>query len=100
MKKDLVRLAMIGLAAGFCMSAEAAPTIRSNIAMSKCSKDTSDKGNNSDDQSSCSGKSGCGSCSSSSLYTPSNQSKADESTAKSEVKSGRKSAAQKVLEGQ
>lgn len=100
MKKDLVRLAMIGLVAGFCMSIEAAPTISREIAMSKCTKDTSDKGKNSDDQSSCSSKSGCNSCNSSSSYNPGSQSKSDESTAKAEVKSRRKSAAQKVLEGQ
>ena len=101
MNKDLVRLAMIGLAAGFCLSAQASPTKdKRELAMAKCTKDNSKNGDSCDDSSSCGGKSNCNSCNSSSSYNPGAGAKSNESTAATEVKHKRKSAARKVLEGQ
>lgn len=67
MNQDLYKLALIGLSAGFCLSAQAAPSNKSSgkeIAMAKCSKDSGGqkKSNNScSGSSSCNGQSSCGS---------------------------------------
>ena len=100
MNKDLVRLAMIGLAAGFCCSADASPSKNNReIAMTKCTKDTSRQDGSCGGDSSCSSKSNCNS-NSSSTYNPNSGLQSDESTATTEVKHKRKSAAQKVIEGE
>ncbi len=64
MQKDLIKLALAGLAAGLCISAQSG--MGREIAMTKCSKSpTQNQGQSScsgqQDQSSCSGSQGCGS---------------------------------------
>jgi hypothetical protein len=89
MKKDLIKFALVGLVAGFCLSAAAAPSNKDSkeIAMTKCTKDESKKknGNGNDDK----GNGSCSSC----------NSQGDQSNASSQVKGKRKSAAHKVLYG-
>lgn len=91
MSKDLLKIALIGLTAGVCLSAQELSAKSTNIlAMSKCSKSgdkasctgkSSCDGEDTDDDDQCSGKSGCGSTS-------------------TEMKNKRKSIAQKAPEAQ
>jgi hypothetical protein len=95
MKHDFVKLAMAGLLAGFCVSATAATSAApeealtqleqsaesQEIAMTKCTKDTTDEG------SSCNGQADC------------SKSPQCKDGASSELPVQRKSAAQRVLEG-
>ena len=105
MKKDLVRLATVGLLAGFCLSAQGAPSEKQEVAMSKCSKDNTQKSQNENDGMSddnhcsgngddnhCSGNSGCNN---SEGDSDSNQQAGKMQT----MQSKRKSAAQKAVEG-
>jgi hypothetical protein len=97
MNKDLIKLALIGVAAGFCLSAKEAPSTKNNkeIAMSKCTKDNGQKknGHGNGSCSSCGSDEGDSSCSS----NCSNQ--GDQSDASTQMKGKRRSAAQKVLQG-
>lgn len=43
MNKKFLKLALIGLAAGFCLSAQASPAGQDEVAMAKCSKDSDGK---------------------------------------------------------
>lgn len=83
MNKNLIHFVIVGVIAGFCVSAKAAPSNQDNreIAMAKCTRDDSQK------------KNGNGKCS------EDNNSQGDQSNASSQVKGKRKSAAQKVLYG-
>lgn len=94
---------MVGLLAGVCLSANA-PTEGKEIAMSKCSKDTSNSSCNGksdcnspkDKKSSCNGKSGCdGSTSSSDCGSSSDQAEVE-----SAMKAKRKAAAQKIVQAE
>ncbi|MES2274109.1 MAG: hypothetical protein V4487_07945 [Chlamydiota bacterium] len=90
MSKDLIKLAMIGLTAGLCVSATTSiPDGNGQVAMSKCSKDTLPPEADKDNGSGCSGSEGCGSQSSS------NEDQSDASM----MPAKRKSAAQKVVQG-
>jgi hypothetical protein len=120
MNKEMIKLALVGLAAGFCLSAQEVSFDGKEIAMSKCSKDD---GSMPAKKSSCNGKSGCngpngcnggnskggcnggkggcngpngcsGSCSSTSQNASEDQSDAKTLEAK------RKEAAQKVVQGE
>jgi|GEM_PF-1869166 hypothetical protein len=106
MKKDLVKLAIVGLLAGFCLSAQGAPSDAGEIAMSKCTKDDMKKSQNrnngmldddeegdNSDVNGCNGPSGCG--------DNSGQNNGDQQSSKVQMmQSKRKSAAQKVVEGE
>jgi hypothetical protein len=90
MTKNLIKLAMLGLMAGFCLSAAAAPKEENKeMAMSKCSKETAPDADK-DGGGGCSGPKGCGSMSGS---------KEDQSDAQSNMSNKRKSAAHKVVYG-
>ena len=111
MNKDLIKLALIGMTAGFCLSAKEAPSSSADkeIAMTKCSKE---KPQTNGGGSSCSGSKGS-SCSGSSGSSCSGSddeendgsscncgpSQGDQSSS-SQMKNKRKSAAQKVVQGQ
>ena len=107
MNKDFVKFALIGLTAGFCLSAQAAPQKNDKeIAMSKCSKDNSQQknGGNGSCNGSCSNGNGNSSCSSNgksknSSCSSSCNSSDDQSDAAPQMKGKRKSAAQKVVQG-
>jgi len=100
MKKDLVQLAMAGLVAGFCLSAASPP-----LAMGKCSRDGEQPSSGTCTGDSCSGgesapEADSESCSSNTSCSTSGAScSTDESDASSQLKSQRKSAARKVIEG-
>lgn len=105
-KTDYVKLAVVGLVAVFCLSAQTSPS-KDEVAMSKCSKEPSEQS-----QKRCNGKSDCGksdcgksdcskskeesSCSSSSGCKSQDQ----QSDATPCMKSHRKGAAQKAVEGE
>lgn len=106
MKKDLLKLTLIGVTAGFCLSAKEAPASTSGkeIAMVKCSKDSGQMRNNGNGN----GNGGsCGSgCSSPVEEEPEDNScksgckdQGDQSDASSAMKNKRRSAAQKVVQG-
>ena len=120
MNKDLIKLALIGMTAGFCLSAKEAPSSSADkeIAMTKCSKEKPQTNGGSGSScsgskgSSCSGSKGS-SCSGSSGSSCSGSddeendgsscncgpSQGDQSSS-SQMKNKRKSAAQKVVQGQ
>lgn len=82
MNKDLVKAALIGLAAGVCLSAQMVPSSK-EVAMGRCTKPA----NPDDDE----GDEDCaGSC----------KHRCNSSDASSEIEVHRKSAARKVLEGE
>lgn len=93
MKKNLIAIALIGIAAGLCLSAKTYPAKKnSEIAMTKCSKDNGKKkcGSSCDNESECSGHTSAGR---NGYIQGKLKSKAGEIAGK------RKSAAQKVMEG-
>lgn len=95
MNKNLIKLALIGLAAGMCVSAKAAPKQKNQeVAFSKCSKEES---NRKCDQS-CGAKpdKGCGSSTSAGRNNYSGEKYVPKKT---DIAGKRKSAAQKVMEG-
>ena len=111
MKKDLIKLAIVGLTAGLCLSAKEAPTSKKEepssskndkeLAMSKCSKDKSQQKKNPDGScsSTCSGGcSGTGDDSGSGSPTGTGGTQGDQSKA-NKINGKRKSAAQKVVQG-
>ena len=108
MKKDLLKLAMIGLVAGISMSADANESGK-EIAMSKCSKTTK-----TDDQKGCNSKgtgcngknsgcnakgSGCNGASGCTSEEDCDGSAESKSSSNDSIQQNRKSAARKVLEG-
>ena len=101
MKKDLVKLAIVGLLAGFCLSAQGAPSDSNEIAMSKCSKDNTqksqnrnnDQDNDGSDANGCGGPNGCGD-------SPEQDTGDQQSDKVQMMQSKRKSAAQKTVEGE
>jgi hypothetical protein len=97
MKKNLVKLAMIGLAAGLCVSAKAAPAKKTQeVAMAKCSKDKNGKRKC---DTSCNNRErdcGCSNTTSAGRNGYTLDSFEPENT---DIAARRKSAAQKVLEG-
>ena len=96
MNKDLIKLALIGMTAGFCLSAKEAPSSSADkeIAMTKCSKEKPQT--NGGSGSSCSGSDDEENDGSSCNCGPS---QGDQSSS-SQMKNKRKSAAQKVVQGQ
>ena len=90
MKKDLIKLAMVGLLAGLCLSAQQADA-KNEVAMTKCSKEKSPE---TQPAKKCNEKSDCNSCNSSNGCNGN-----EESDATDAVQSKRKSAARKVVEG-
>lgn len=100
MNKDLLKIALIGLAAGFCISAKAVPAKKNQeVAMSKCTKENGKKkkcgSSCSEDNSGCNAKgTGCNTSSRCNNY------KTEEFKPNPrEIAAKRKSAAQKVMEG-
>lgn len=104
MNKDLLKIALIGLVAGFCISAKEVPAKKSQeTAMSKCTKEN---GKKKKCRGSCSDDKGCGSGGGSSYGTTNrydgirnNYSTEEYSPKANEIAAKRKSAAQKVMEG-
>jgi len=87
MNKKFLKLAFIGLAASFCLSAQASPGGQEEVAMAKCSKDTNG---------SVQRQRGCGSYDN----DDGNQNSCTTSTCKPRNnKNQKKSAAQKVVQG-
>lgn len=86
MNKKYLKLALIGLAAGFCLSAQTAPANQDEVAMAKCSKDSS--GNMQRQR-------GCGSQDN----DDENQSCTSTTCKPKNAKNQKKSAAQKVVQG-
>jgi hypothetical protein len=87
MNKKFLKLALIGLAASFCLSAQASPAGQDEVGMAKCSKDSSGTMQR---------QKGCGSYDN----DDSNQNSCTSSTCKPRNnKNQKKSAAQKVVQG-
>jgi hypothetical protein len=105
MNKDLLKIALIGLAAGFCISAKDVPAKRNQeVAMSKCTKENGSKEKCKKKKcgSSCSNENnGCNArgtgCNTSARCN--NYSTEDFQPNPKEIAAKRKSAAQKVMEG-
>lgn len=96
MKKNLIKIALIGIAAGICLSAKAAPAKKSQeIAMAKCTKENGKK----KCESSCSCKNGDAGCNGKTSAGRNNYMKEKFKPKKGEIAGKRKSAAQKVMEG-
>ena len=101
MKKDLTKLAILGLLASSCLFANA-PSSSKEIAMSKCSKDTPAKSSCSDqsdssstDKSSCNNKSGCDG---NTGCSDCDKDSSEEAEASLLMKAKRKAVSQKVIE--
>ena len=97
MNKHIIAIALIGLTAGLSISAKAAPEKNQEIAMSKCTKDTSKK--------ECSSNSSVTSREfteegSRRTYRAQNDKNAPKASVLAETKSTRKSAAQKMISGE
>lgn len=96
MKKDLIKVALIGLAAGFCVSAKAAPAKKSQeVAMVKCTKENGKK----KCDSSCGNKDGDCGCNGNTSAGRNGYSLESYQPKKTEIAGKRKSAAQKAMEG-
>jgi hypothetical protein len=99
MNKDLLKIALIGLAAGFCISAKAVPAKKNQeVAMSKCTKENGKKnkckGSCNDDNGYNDKGTGCNTSSKCNNY------KTEEFKPNPrDIAAKRKSAAQKVMEG-
>ena len=99
MKKDLVKLAVMGLTAGLCVSGQSPHQQNQEIAMTKCTKDTGDMTDTNSDQGSCNAKQGSSSCSNT---PPSNvqSGQSDQDTTSSNMSNQRKSAARRAIESE
>ncbi len=94
MKNNVVKIALIGLAAGLCMSAKSAPVQKTQeVAMTKCSKDSNEKKD-------CDGDQACNSQSSFFNSTRNGYREDIPAPKKTNLSEKRKSAAQKLKEGQ
>lgn len=87
-KNDFVQLAIVGLVASFCISGQAAREDRREVAMSKCTRDTSDTPNQG---SNCDGNGSC--------PAPGADAQSQSDKLAPSPEAGRKSAARKVVEG-
>lgn len=96
MKKNLIKIALIGIAAGFCLSAKAAPAKKNQeVAMTKCSKENGKK----KCDSSCASKNGDAGCNGKTSAGRNNYYQGKLKPKTGEIAGKRKSAAQKVMEG-